>query len=78
VWRIIAVGNNKLAGRRFQEDFAGGRKLNYLCALQVVVFGGWRGKGIRTYPVRAMKAIAEHICRNLDSANDLSDRLAAA
>ena len=39
------------------DDVASGRKPNLLCALQIVVFGGNRGKNISTHGVRAMKAI---------------------
>ena len=39
------------------DDLAQGRAPNLLCALQIVVFGGNRGKGISTYGVHAMKAI---------------------
>jgi hypothetical protein len=39
------------------DDMACGRIPNLLCALQIVVFGGNRGKRISTHGVRAMKAI---------------------
>jgi hypothetical protein len=39
------------------DDLAHGRTPNLLCALQIVVFGGNRGKNISTHGVRAMKAI---------------------
>ncbi len=41
------------------DDVVAGRKPNYLCALQIVVFGDNRGKGISTHAVRAMKAIGQ-------------------
>jgi len=40
------------------DDVAAGRKPNYLCALQIVVFGDNRGKGISTHAVHTMRAIA--------------------
>ena len=39
------------------DDLARRRTPNLLCALQIVVFGGNRGKGISTHGVRTMKAI---------------------
>lgn len=41
------------------DDVAQGRTPNLLCALQIVVFGGNRGRGISTLGVRAMKAIGQ-------------------
>jgi hypothetical protein len=41
------------------EDVNAGRKPNYLCALQIVVFGGNRGKGISTQAVQTMREIAK-------------------
>jgi len=39
------------------KDFKSGNKTNLLCALQIVVFGDNRGKGISTYAVEGMKQI---------------------
>ena len=41
------------------DDIAAARKPNYLCALQIVVFGRNRGRGISTYAVHTMRAIAQ-------------------
>lgn len=41
------------------QDADTGRKPNLLCALQIVVFGGNRGKGISAEAVRAMKEIGQ-------------------
>ena len=41
------------------EDADAARKPNLLCALQIVVFDGNRGKGISAEAVRAMKAIGQ-------------------
>ena len=48
------------------DDLAQGRAPNLLCALQIVVFGDNRGKGISTHGVRTMKAIGhEHGLKGL-------------